>query len=166
MLNCDTVPLKAELSSEALWDKMAEPFSTTPHCWPSPSKGKGMSSVGRLLQLAALARSPQGCLQLTASPSGQEALLQDGGRMGECASPRPPQTTMKNLKQTCNNFSIGFRDCQMMAQRPNLAGCLFWKLLYWDTAWLFLFVLCLLPVAALALQHQSSCDRDRRAQGD
>lgn len=53
-----------------------------------------------------------------------------------------------------------------MAQRPNLAGCLFWKLLYWDTAWLVLFVLCLLPVAALALQHQSSCDRDRRAHGD
>lgn len=40
-----------------------------------------------------------------------------------------------------------------MARRPNLAHYLFWKLFYWDTASLILFVLRLLPVAALALKQ-------------
>ena len=74
---CDTGPLKAEPTIEALWDKMAEPLSTTPHCWPSPSKGEGMSSAGRLLQLELPWRGPPRalccphCLQLAASPSGR-----------------------------------------------------------------------------------------------
>lgn len=66
---------------------------------------------------------------------------------------RPPQTRMKNFKQTWNNFSTQFEDCQTMARRPNLAHYLFWKLFYWDTASLILFVLRLLPVAALALKQ-------------
>lgn len=115
-----------------------------------PAKARACPQRGDSCSWGCLGEVPQGSLLPTLPAAGsqsfwKEALMQDRGRMGGCAFPRPPQTRMKNLKQTCNNFSTGFRDCQMMAQRPNLAGCLFWKLLYWDTAWLvFLFsVYCL-----------------------
>ena len=39
-----------------------------------------------------------------------------------------------------------------MAQRPNLAHCLFWKLFYWNSVSLLLFVFRLSPVATLVLQ--------------
>lgn len=75
---CDTGPLKAEPTSEALWDKMAEPLSTTPHCWPSPSKGEGMSSAGRLLQLGLPWRGPPGLSAAHIACSWQPVLLEGG----------------------------------------------------------------------------------------